>query len=161
MRLKAAGYTSAMASENSTHVDASPEQVFDVLLDPWAYADWVVGAKDVRDVDPGWPAPGSRFHHTVGVGPIATDDCTEIEQVTPPRRLVLKASVRPLGAARVVLQVMPEDGGSRVTIEEEPVDGPARAGGAVADGALSLRNSESLRRLRELVETRAVDEASP
>ncbi|HEX2849532.1 MAG TPA: SRPBCC family protein [Acidimicrobiales bacterium] len=144
-----------MASENSTHVDAAPRQVFAVLLDAWSYADWVVGAKDIRDVDPHWPAPGSRFHHTVGVGPVSTDDCTEIEHVDAPRRLVLKASARPFGVARIVFDVMAEEGGSRVTIEEEPVEGPATGAGAAADAALSLRNTESLRRLRDLVEERA------
>lgn len=149
-----------MASENSTHIDASPTQVFDVLLDPWRYADWVVGAKEIREVDPDWPAVGSRFHHTVGVGPISTDDATKVEAIDAPRHLVLRAFVKPLGAARIVLDVEPEEGGSRVTMEEEPVEGPATAGGVVVDGALALRNVESLRRLRHLVEERAAGSAA-
>ena len=57
----------------SRHVDASPEEVYAVLEDAWRYADWVVGAQRVRDVDASWPEPGSRFHHRFGPGPLSVD----------------------------------------------------------------------------------------
>ena len=44
---------------------------------PARYGDWVVGSKRIRAADASWPAPGSRFHHTVGVGPLSLDDHTE------------------------------------------------------------------------------------
>ena len=147
-------------AENSTTIDATPEQVFDVLLDAWTYQDWVVGADNIRDVDPDWPAIGSRFHHTVGVGPAKTDDITTIIAIDAPRRLVLEARARPAGIAHVEFLVEPaasEDGGRTVvTIEEHPTDGPADAlPKAVTEVGLKLRNAETLRRLRHLVEERA------
>ena len=151
------GYTAAVA-ENSTTIDASPEDVFAVLLDPWTYKDWVVGADDIRDVDSDWPEIGSRFHHTVGVGPAKTDDNTKIVELDRPRRLVLEARARPAGVAHVEFVVEPDENGSRVTIEEYPIDGPAeKVPSALTDFGLKIRNVETLRRLRRVVEERARD----
>jgi uncharacterized protein YndB with AHSA1/START domain len=145
-------------AENSTTIDATPEQVFAVLLDPWTYKDWVVGADDIRDVDNDWPAVGSRFHHTVGVGPAKTDDNTKVVAVDPPRRLVLEARARPAGVAHVEFVVEADHDGSRVTIEEYPIDGAAeKVPSALTDLGLKIRNVETLRRLRHLVEERARD----
>jgi uncharacterized protein YndB with AHSA1/START domain len=143
-------------AENTTTIDATPEQIFEVLLDAWTYKDWVVGADDIRDVDPEWPAVGARFHHTVGVGPAKTDDNTKIVALDPPRRLVLEARARPAGIAHVEFLVEPStEGGSTITIEEHPIDGPATAlPDAVTDVGLKLRNAETLRRLRNVVEER-------
>lgn len=144
-------------AENTTSIDATPEQVFDVLLDAWTYKDWVVGADDIRAVDPEWPAPGSFFHHTVGMGPAKVDDNTKIVSVDPPRRLVLEARARPAGVAHVEFLVEPSpDGGSTVTIEEHPIDGPSAAlPDVLTNVGLKLRNAETLRRLRHVVLERA------
>ena len=48
---------------------APVETVFAVLTDPTTYPSWLIGAADIRSIDRSWPAPGSRFHHRVGVGP--------------------------------------------------------------------------------------------
>jgi uncharacterized protein YndB with AHSA1/START domain len=128
-----------------------PTAVWAALADPRGYAYWVVGSKAVRDADPGFPAPGSRFHHTIGVGPLTVRDHTEVIEAEPPRRLRLRAKGRPLGTATVILRLIPVDGGTNVEIVEHP------------DGAYSLlalnplvhlltkaRNAESLMRLEEL-----------
>lgn len=149
-------------SENHCTIDATPEQVFAVLLDAWTYADWVVGCDRIRGVDAEWPAVGSRFHHTIGVGPAKTDDTTKIVAVDPPRRLVLEARLRPAGIAHVEFVLEPcTDGGTAVTIEEHPIDGPAKAlPGIVTEAGLVLRNAETLRRLRKLVESRSAEPAT-
>jgi uncharacterized protein YndB with AHSA1/START domain len=146
-------------AENSITIDARPEDVFAVLLDPWTYERWVVGCDRVRAVDEDWPRPGSSFHHTVGVGPAKTDDRTTLVDVDPPRRLVLEAHAGPAGTARVTFLVEPDpedpDHSTRVTIDEEPVDGPAeRLPAPITDAGLKLRNAETLRRLRKVVEER-------
>ena len=43
---------------NEAYLDASPEDIWDVLSDPYAYPRWVVGSKRIRGVDPDWPAVG-------------------------------------------------------------------------------------------------------
>jgi uncharacterized protein YndB with AHSA1/START domain len=147
-------------AENSITVDASPEDVFSVLLDPRTYPDWVVGCDDIRDVDEHWPAPGSRFHHTVGVGPLKTDDTTTVVEIDTPHRLVLEAHAGSLGTALVTFLVEPaasdeSSHSARVTIEEEVVDGTAeRLPTALTDVGLKFRNAETLRRLRNVVEER-------
>ncbi len=136
----------------SLRVDRSPEAVFAVLADPWRFAHWVVGAQRIRDVDREWPAVGSRFHHRVGFGPFTLDDSTVLEEIDPPRRMVLRARARPTGIARVTLDlVATRDGGTEIHMEEHPTSGPARyIPGVVLDGLITARNRKSLRRLAEL-----------
>jgi hypothetical protein len=47
-------------------VHASPAEIWDVLADGWLYPVWVVGASRMREVEDGWPAEGSRLHHSLG-----------------------------------------------------------------------------------------------
>ena len=63
---------------NRKLIDAPPERVFEVLSDPDNYGFWVVGSSDIRDADAGFPARGSRFHHTQGVLGIGIKDSTRV-----------------------------------------------------------------------------------
>jgi uncharacterized protein YndB with AHSA1/START domain len=130
-----------------------PERVFAVLADPTAYADWVVGSHSIRAADPEWPAVGSRFHHRVGAGPLKVKDHTEVLEVDPPRRLVLRARARPLGTARVEMLLEPRDGGTHVTMIEVGADPVSRLAIRLTDLLVHRRNVESLRRLRRISET--------
>ena len=130
-----------------------PEAVFSVLADGWLYASWVVGASRIRGVEPGWPAEGSRIHHSFGVWPALIDDSTSVLEYDPPRRMVLKARGWPLGSARVVLEVEPTPEGCRMVIDEDAMEGPGMLVPKPARSALiHLRNVETLRRLRYLAE---------
>lgn len=144
-------------TENCVVVDAPPDAVYAVLADAGRYADWVVGAKRIRHADPDWPAPGTRFGHTVGAGPVATSDETEVLAARPERTVVLHAKVRPLMTARVALDLEPVDDGerTRVRMVEDVVSGPARHLGRVLDPIIHVRNAASLRRLAEIVEKAA------
>ena len=143
-------------SRNVTIVEAAPQIVYDVLSDPSTYQYWVVGNKRVRDSDERWPAPGTEFHHTVGIGPLATRDKTTAVESDPPHRLVMRARAMPIGVALVTLELQPHGSGTRVTIEEHPVEGPmAKVWNPVLDRLTWLRNVESLRRLKRLAEARA------
>jgi uncharacterized protein YndB with AHSA1/START domain len=128
-----------------------PQAVWDVLADPGDYGYWVVGSKLIRDADPDWPAPGSKFHHTVGVGPFKVSDHTEALEAERPQRLVMRAKGRPVGIARVTMTMTPRDGGTVVQMTESP-DGAYRP--LVLNPLLHvftvLRNAESLMRLEEL-----------
>jgi hypothetical protein len=133
-----------------------PAAVWDVLADPGGYGYWVPGSKVIRDADPEWPAPGSRFHHTIGLGPIKVSDHTVALESRPPELLRLRAKGRPMGTATITLEMTPRDAGTVVRISE------------TLDGAyvvLNLnplvhlttkgRNAESLMRLEELALRRA------
>jgi uncharacterized protein YndB with AHSA1/START domain len=143
-------------ARTSIRTHASPERVFTVLTNAEAYAHWVVGAKQVRAVDDGWPAPGTAFHHSVGAGPAKLDDSTTVIELDSPRRLILKGRARPLGTMSIVLDVRRSDDRTEITITEQPAAGPPRwlVGPAAwaMDVLIHLRNVESLRRLRKLAE---------
>lgn len=141
---------------NSTVVAAPPAQVYAVLADGWCYGDWVTGSKRIRAVDATWPAPGSKFHHTFGVGPLALNDSTQVLEAEPDRRIVLQVRGRPVGVGQVRIELAPAaEGGTEVVMEEHPVRGLARAiDNPLLDGLVKARNAESLRRLKDLVESR-------
>jgi uncharacterized protein YndB with AHSA1/START domain len=136
---------------NRRFIPAPPETVWRVLADPKSYAYWVVGSKRIRDADPGWPAPGSRFHHTVGVGPLTVDDHTESLAADPPRRLVLRAMARPIGLAKVEIELEPERDGTCVTLTENPTGIQRPLAYFPPLQALTwVRNAESLARIERL-----------
>jgi hypothetical protein len=122
-----------------------------VLADPQSYAHWVVGSDTIRGVEGQWPEPGSKFHHRVGWGPFKLKDNTEVFESAPPNRLVLQARTRPLGTARVTMELVPTNGGTRITMIEDPGDRYTRLlHNVVLDRILAKRNVESLRRLCSL-----------
>lgn len=130
-----------------------PEDVFAVLADGWLYPNWVVGAARMRAVDEGWPAPGTRLHHSVGPWPLLLDDTTSCLEYDPPRRLVLQARAWPAGEASVEITVEPDPDGCVITISEDVSDGPARLIPPLARRPmLHWRNTETLRRLALLAE---------
>ena len=97
---------------------ATRQQVWDVVADGWTYSQWVVGNTRMRAVDPGWPAPGSKIHHTVGVWPLVFNDETEVESSTPLEVFILLAKGRPLGGARIVLRLFDIQDGCRIEMAE-------------------------------------------
>jgi NAD(P)-dependent dehydrogenase (short-subunit alcohol dehydrogenase family)/uncharacterized protein YndB with AHSA1/START domain len=142
-------------ARNRIHVDAPPERVAQVLAEPQHYPRWVVGAESFRGSDESFPAPGSRFHHSVTLGPWSLRDHTEVLESELPSRIVLEAKARPLGSARVELRIDASDGGTEVTMEETPsgrISSALLAGNPVAEVALRLRNAESLTRLKRIAE---------
>jgi uncharacterized protein YndB with AHSA1/START domain len=132
-------------------IPASPDQVWAVLADPKRYAEWVVGAQEVRGFEGDWPAPGARFHHTVGLGPIHIHDDTSVLESNPSRRLVLRARARPLGHARIALELTQSGAGTRLVMVEEPTSPVASLLRKVVDPLIHSRNVEALRRLEGLV----------
>jgi uncharacterized protein YndB with AHSA1/START domain len=129
----------------------APEDVWAALADAYGYGYWVVGSKLIRDVERGWPAAGTRFHHTVGVGPLTISDHTTSIEADEPRLLRMRAAARPAGTAMVTMTITPEDGGTRVRMRENP-DGAAvvLAVNPIVQLLIHLRNAESLMRLEEL-----------
>jgi hypothetical protein len=138
--------------EVSTTVEAAPEHVFAVLADGWSYAAWVVGNSHIREVEPGWPAVGTKIHHSVGLWPVQFRDWTEVTAVEPDRMIELRARLWPLGTATVRVELTPlRAGGTRIVMAEAAKEGPA-AMLPVALQAVLLRprNREALARLSDL-----------
>ncbi len=138
----------------SRDVAAPVDAVWAVLADGWSYANWVVGAARVRDVDPDWPAVGARVHHSFGVWPALIQDFTRVERSVQPEELELTARGWPAGEAHVHISVRPA-GPERsiVTITEDAVSGPGRFVPApVRHLMIAPRNRETLHRLALLAE---------
>jgi uncharacterized protein YndB with AHSA1/START domain len=141
---------------NERFMPVPPQTVWDVLADAGGYGYWVPGSRVIRDAEPEWPAKGSKFHHTIGVGPFEVSDHTKALEARPPGFLRIRAKGRPIGTATVTLEMTPRDCGTLVRMSESP-DGPA--------WLLNLnplfwlvtkaRNAESLMRLEELAARRA------
>jgi uncharacterized protein YndB with AHSA1/START domain len=144
----------------SITVEQPIDEVFDVLLDPTTYPDWLVGADRIRAVDDGWPAPGTAFHHTVGAGPLKVSDKTTVVSVDRPRRLELMAHVGPVMTARVTFELSSRaDGGTAVAIHERPEHGIAAAawhwiGRRLLATGIWGRNAVALDRLRSYLAAR-------
>jgi uncharacterized protein YndB with AHSA1/START domain len=142
-------------SSNARTMDATPEQVWEVLSDGWLYPLWVVGASRMREVDDSWPQPGAQLHHSVGTWPLLLDDRTEVLESVPGALLKLRAHGWPAGAAEVTIHTVAVGTGTEVTIEEQAVSGPgAVVPKVLQDPVLAWRNVETLRRLAFLVERR-------
>jgi hypothetical protein len=91
----------------------------------------------------------------VGVRPFTLNDNTEVLEVTEPVHLVLQARARPLGTARVILDLVDLGDHTQVTMVEGPGDRFSRLlHNPVADFLLRRRNDEALRRLGQLAAER-------
>jgi hypothetical protein len=139
-------------------VQASAHRVFAELADGWAYVGWVVGATHIRDVDEGWPAPGSKIHHQVGAWPALVSDNTEALESEPGRRLLLRARGWPFGEATVEIVLIEQDSShTEVVLREAPTAGLGRwLDNPLLRALLHSRNTETLSRLKDRVEKRGL-----
>jgi uncharacterized protein YndB with AHSA1/START domain len=133
-------------------VPATRQDVWQVLLRPENYPRWIVGAKEFRGADDSWPQAGSRFYHSVGIGPLTLKDETELISTRDGVEIVLLARARPAGRARVTLTLEDDGDGTRVHLEEHAVTGPgAYLPHLLHDPFVGARNTKALRRLSGLL----------
>lgn len=134
--------------------------MFSALVRPETYPEWLVGCREIREVDDTWPEVGSSFHHRVGlIGPLTIPDSTSVLEVEHDRRLVLEVRARPFVKARAtfVLHDEGQDDGqpvTRITLEEEPL-GPLAPLQPLLDPLLAGRNIASLNALVAFLNTPA------
>ena len=129
----------------------SRDDVFNTLTTPETYPHWLVGARDIRAVDPGWPAVGTRFHHRVGlVGPLKVSDYSKVLEITAPRHLVLDVRARPFGRARATFDLIETAAGCTVRLHETPT-GSAALLKPLIDPLLTHRNRRSLENLEDFL----------
>ncbi|HSM65630.1 MAG TPA: SRPBCC family protein [Ilumatobacteraceae bacterium] len=130
-----------------------PAAVWDLLIDPYTYPEWLVGTAEIRDVDDDWPAVGSRFRHRVGIGPLTIPDHSEVLHIEPRRELRLAVRARPFVSAVATFRLVGDRTVSMLSLQEEPT---VRTVGnlvrPVIDPSIHLRNHRSLRRLGDLIE---------
>jgi len=136
-------------------VPRRPDQVWDVLADGHAYAEWVVGTREIRAVDDGWPAVGRAIHYTVGYGPLKLEGRTTVRQVEEGKRLGLEADGGLLGSVRIAIELEQWGEDTLVVVDEHPLRGAAAwLHNPVADVLVLLRGRPMLLQLARLVERR-------
>ncbi|MER5488421.1 SRPBCC family protein [Streptomyces sp. NPDC002812] len=131
----------------------TPSAVWAVLADPTQYGRWVVGPSESVPLDEDWPAVGSRLCYTVRLGPWSAQGVTTVRHLKPGTELELEASFKPIGTARIFLQLRPWGEETLVVCDEHPLRG---LGGTLhnplSEAALQLRHRGMLARLAAVVE---------
>ena len=124
-----------------------------ILADGHTYSDWVVGSAESRMVEPDYPSPGSRLHHTQFLPKVGVKDTSTVLEAEEPRHLLLEVRVRPLLVSKVQFQLEDQGGETELTMWEWGTGGPLpKLMGPLFELSLRLRNAETLRRLRKLAE---------
>ena len=136
--------------------------MWDVLADGWSYSGWVVGNSRIRAVSANWPAPGARILHSIGTWPAVINDETVVQSCETGRELVLLANVRPVGKARITLQLSDVPGGGcRVAMSEVAVSRPLRwVPDKVQLLGVAPRNRECTWRLAMIAENKDADDVT-
>lgn len=126
-------------------------EVFAALVTAPTYPHWLVGCREIRAVDAGWPAVDTAFHHRVGLlGPVTVADNTKVLAVEDGTLLSLEVRARPLGRGRATFSLADgPDGGAPstvVTLDEVPIGllAPTRP---LVDPLTAHRNRASLANL--------------
>ena len=107
-----------------------------------------------------WPAPGSRFHHRVGlIGPLSVPDSSAVLRIEPEHLLSLEVRARPFVRAQATFVLEDEgvDDGrpvTRITIEEKAL-APFTPLQPVLEPLLLSRNIASLNALVAFLNTPA------
>ncbi|QXC62237.1 SRPBCC family protein [Aquihabitans sp. G128] len=137
------------------HTIALPvSAVYGALTTPETYPHWLVGCRDIRSVDAAWPAPGSKFHHRVGlVGPITLADNTKVLERVDDEVLSLEVRARPFGRGRATftLAAGTDPSSTVVELDEVPI-GLLAPTKPLADPLISRRNERSLSNLAAYLE---------
>jgi uncharacterized protein YndB with AHSA1/START domain len=129
-------------------------QVFAALTNPETYPHWLVGARDIRDVDVEWPAVGSAFHHRVGlVGPLTVADLSKVLAVEAPRLLRLEVRARPFGRGQATFTLEAAPGDSTIVQLDEVPIGLLAPLTPVLDPVTAFRNRRSLAHLEDFLAT--------
>jgi uncharacterized protein YndB with AHSA1/START domain len=130
------------------------DAVYAALVTPQTYPHWLVGCRDIRAVDEDWPAPGSAFHHRVGLaGPVTVADDTRALAVEEDTLLSLEVRARPFGRGRATFTLAAGAGPETtvVALDEVPI-GLLAPTKPLADPLIRRRNARSLGNLAGYLE---------
>lgn len=134
------------------------EDVWEVLADRDAYADWVAGTSHSRGGSGDWPQEGASLEYDVRLGPWSLTGSTVVREQHRPARLALEIDSGALGTARVDIEVRPWGRDSLVILDEHPLTGfGGSAHNAALEAVLHWRHRRMLARLAQVVEGRGED----
>jgi uncharacterized protein YndB with AHSA1/START domain len=142
--------------ETSIDIDAPPEQVWELAMDPDRLADWVTIHRRLDDHSDGRPRAGYEMEQTLCLRGVKFDVDWHLDELDEPHRAVWKGRGPARSRALIVNRLSAVDGGTRFDYRNE-FKAPLGPLGAVASRALvgGLPKKEadaSLRRLKAIVE---------
>ncbi len=138
-------------------IDAPPERVWEVVLDPRRLADWVTIHRSLGEDTPARLRVGSTFEQTMNLRGAHLHVHWSVVALDPPTRAEWHGRGPAHSQASIVYALAPTDsGGTCFTYENtfKPPGGPLGAvAGRVLVGGLSHREAQrSLERLKRLLE---------
>ena len=142
--------------EETVQIEASPEEVWAVVMDPHRLGDWVTAHREVSDAPEGKLSEGASFKQKLQVaGPSFKVKWTVVE-ATEPTLAVWKGKGPAGTTADVRYELIAENGGTRFEYcnNFELPGGPlAKAAGGIAGRPATKQARESLANLKKLLES--------
>lgn len=137
-------------------LDARPERVWDVVMDPHRLSEWVTTHRSLGDGAPAELEQGASFEQELRLAGVGFRVRWRVDEVEEPRRVVWSGDGPSGSSARVRYTLEPVDGGTRFGYENE-FELPGGVAGKLAGKALGERASRreaerSLDNLKRLVE---------
>ena len=105
------------AVQASIEIAVPPERVWDVIMDPSHYGDWVTIHRKLGQVDDGELRPGFRFEQTLCLHHANFKVKWSLAEVDEPRHAVWEGKGPAGSRARIVDTLAPLDGGERTRFD--------------------------------------------
>jgi len=138
-------------------IHASPEEVWDVLMDPDHLGDWVTIQEDLEEAPDGDLVNGSRLVQRCKVAGQHFNLSWTVVEADKPRRAVWEGE-GPMGSkATVVYELAQNGGGTHFHYTNQyklPGGIMGRIGGAAVVGASGHEANKTLKRLKRVVESK-------
>jgi len=143
----------------SAHLPATPEQVWDTVMDPLRLADWVTIHRGLRHADSGPVRVGYEMNQQIHLRGVTVDVHWQLVECEPARLAVWEGQGPAHSRARTEYALRPETGGTRFDYRNEfraPL-GPigALASRALVGGIPEREARRTLQRLGELLQAEA------
>ena len=126
---------------NHVHIDAAPERVFGLAIQPERLPEWQANLVEVRDVSGPGDQVGTSWTAIMKIGGRKLDGRWEVTRVERPTYVELSGTAPGGGRATVINRFEPEDGGTDASIELDYVL-PGGFLGGVADKLFVERSVE-------------------
>jgi uncharacterized protein YndB with AHSA1/START domain len=142
----------------SAHISASPEQVWETVMDPARLGEWVTIHRSLRRADAGQPRVGYEMHQQIHLRGVNLDVHWRLQHCDPERLAVWEGRGPARSRALIEYALQPETGGTRFDYRNEfrPPLGPlgALASRALVGGIPEREARRTLERLDQLVRER-------